>query len=303
MGKDQCHLECGPEGRLEFGGSPYQVEGVNRDGVSLELGGGDVFSFVKTERADLYRNTVRLKVNMPVSLSRREIWRYDSPPVLYGEDMRPRYPFNNAYPREIERGSYAADYAVIDAESGARRAVVYADEIDTREDAENRLEYDGGPFGYTHYDVETSIDKAFLTLASGGGYLYKAAIHGRPIVLDLNRSCFMRDAQSVTANGAKALNVTGAYFADHDVGGRPHYVDWVARELAQRTRRRREFTVKTHLAAFNARVGAGMGITLKGEKVAGTVNAFSFRFKRDAAFVATFRVTEDIDDKNQGTGG
>jgi len=295
----RCHLECGPDGRLQFLNSPYQVENVASDGVSHLFEGGEVFYFGKSDRADLYRNTVRLKVNMPVSLSRREIWRYDNPPVTYDDDLRPRYPFGASHLREIERGRYAAMYSVIDGESGAKRPVIYADDIDNREDARRRLEYSGGSFSYTHYDVESGIDKAFLTIDSGGGgYLYNASIHGRPIVLDLNRSCFMRDAQSVARNGAKVLNVTGAYFADHDVGGRPHYVDWVARELAERARQRREFTVRTHQGLFNARVGAKVGIAVKGVKATGTVEAFSFRFGRDAAFVSTFRVAEDICEEN-----
>ena len=295
----RCHLECGPEGRLEFAGSPYQAEGLAAEGVSHVFDGGDIFHFGKTDRADLFRNTVRLKVNMPVSLSRREIWRYDNPPVVYGPEMRPRFPFSASHLRDIERGRYAARYSVIDGETGAARPVVFADDIDQRKEAERRLEYDGGVFSYTHYDVESSIDKAFLTLASGGGgYLYNASIHGRPIVLDLNRSCFMRDAQSVAEIGSRALNVTGAYFTDHDIGGRPHYVDWVARELAERARHRREFTVRTHQGLFNARVGATVAISLKGEKVTGTVDAFSFRFGREAAFVSTFRIAENIRDKN-----
>jgi len=294
----RCHLECGPDGRLGFLGSPYQTEGAAADGVSHVFGGDDIFYYGKTERADLYRNTVRLRVNMPVSLSRREIWRYDTPPVFYDENMRPRFPFGYAPGREIERGRYAAGYSVVDGESGAVRPVIFADDIDTREEAEGRLEYEGGAFSYSHYDVETSIDKALLTLANvGGGYLYNASIHGRPIVLDLNRSCFMRDARSVAEKGTRALNVTGAYFTEHDVGGRPHYVDWVARELAERARYWREFTVRTYQGLFNARVGAKVGISLRGEKAVGTVGAFSFRFRRDAAFVSTFRVTENMQEK------
>ena len=295
----RCHLEFGPDGRLEFSNSPYQVETAPAEDVPHVFGGGEIFSYRKTDRADLYRNTVRLKVNMPVSLSRREIWRYDNPPVVYDDDMRPRFPFGHTPGREIERGRYAALYSVIDGESGAKRPVIYADDIDCKTEAERRLEYSGGSFSYSHYDVESGIDKAFLTLdGGGGGYLYKASIHGRPIVLDLNRSCFMRDAESAAKNGARVLNVTGAYFSDYDVGGRPHYVDWVGRELAERARHRREFTVRTHRGLFNARVGAGVGISLRGEKLSGTIGAFSFRYGRDAAFASTFRIIENIGDKN-----
>jgi hypothetical protein len=37
----------------------------------------------KMVRAELYRNTVRLKINLPVVFEKQEIWRYDEAPVLY----------------------------------------------------------------------------------------------------------------------------------------------------------------------------------------------------------------------------
>jgi hypothetical protein len=57
---------------------------------------------------------------------------------------------------------------------------------------------------------------------------------------------------------------------------------------------RREFTVKTHKALFNARIGAKVKIHTKNDELSGTINAFSFRYKRDKAFIATFRMTEEI---------
>ena len=50
--------------------------------------------------------------------------------------------------------------------------------------------------------------------------------------------------------------------------------------------------MKTHRGLFNARVGAKVQITVKCEQAIGTINAFSFRYKRDAAFVATFKIIE-----------
>jgi hypothetical protein len=96
----------------------------------------------------------------------------------------------------------------------------------------------------------------------------------------------------VAAYGTVALNVTGSYFSEHEIDGKPQYEDWVIRELTERIQNRREFTVKTHRALFNARVGAKVKIQTRNEELAGTINAFSFRYKRDAAFVATFRISE-----------
>ena len=235
---------------------------------------------------------MRLKVNMPVSLEKQEIWRYDDPPVFYDDYLQAHYPFKFPLVREIEAGSYEANYKVIEA-NGKERNVVFADEIDTKEEAENRLEFDGGAFFYGQYDVTTNFDKAILTLNKiNDGDLYKAIIYGRPIVLDLNRSCFVRDTEGINKFGTVALNVTGTYFSEYDINGIPQYEDWVIRELAERIQSRREFTVKTHRGIFNARVGANVKIVTKNENLTGSINALSFRYKHDRAFIASFRITE-----------
>jgi hypothetical protein len=216
---------------------------------------------------------VRLKINLPIALEKQEIWRYEDPPVLYDEapfgmpnsiaetqgvsaQIIQKYPFKYPLVREIEGGNYEAHYSIIDA-GGKERAVVFADEIDTKAEAESRLEYDGGPFFYSAYDVTARHDRAILRLhKDADGDVYRAAIFGRPIVLDLNRSCFRHDSGGIAAYGTAALNVTGAYFSEHEINGKPHYEDWVNRELLERIQNRREFTVKTHRGLFNGRVGA-----------------------------------------------
>jgi len=304
----RCHLETAPEKPLVFAHSPYQSEPLGGNEYSHTFNGEDIFYLRKIDRAELYRNTVRLKINIPVSLEKQEIWRYDEPPVFYDDFLQPHYPFKFPLVREIEAGKYEAKYRIID-ESGKERNVVFADEIDTQQEAENRLEYDVtsgagfGSFTYSVYDVTSNYDKAILTIQKeNDGDLYKAAIYGRPIILDLNRSCFVRDVDGIAAYGTAALNVTGSYFSEDMVTdklsvtmqGKPQYEDWVIRELAERIQSRREFTVKTHRGLFNARVGAKIKIKTRNEEMAGIINAFSFRYKREEAFVASFRITEEV---------
>jgi hypothetical protein len=292
----RCHLECAPERPLVFAHSPYQTEAILNEEYSYTFKGDNIFYLKKIDKSELYRNTVRLKVNMPVSMERQEIWHYDDSPVIYDEYLHPHYPFKFPLLREIEKGKYEAKYKIKDAD-GKERNVVFADQIDTKEEAENRLEYDGGEFFYSHYDVTSNHDRAVITLNNEtDGDLYRAEIYGRPIVLDLNRSCFNRDIEAVAACGTVALNVTGSYFSDFEVvRGNvmiSHYEDWVIRELEERLQNKNEFLIKTHRALFNARVGASVKIETKDEETAGTINAFSFRYKRDKAFIATFRVIE-----------
>jgi hypothetical protein len=288
----RCHLECAPEKPLVFAHSPYQSEPLNEDDYSYTFTGEDIFYLRKTSRAEQYRNTVRLKINLPVALEKQEIWRYEDPPVLYDDFLQAHYPFKYPLVREIEGGSYEAYYKIIDA-AGKERAVVFADEIDTKGEAENRLEYDGGPFSYSTYDVSTHHDRAILTLdKETEGDLYKAAIYGKPIILDLNRSCFIHDSEGIAAYGTAALNVTGSYFSEYEIEGKPHYEDWVIRELAERIQESREFTVKTHRGLFHGRVGAKVNIQTNGELLRGTINAFTFRFRKDEAFQSSFKITE-----------
>jgi hypothetical protein len=233
---------------------------------------------------------------MPVSLARQEIWHYDDSPVFYDEFLQAHYPFKYPLVREIEAGLYEAKYKIKDTD-GKERNVIYADEIDTQGEAENRLEYDGGPFSYSTYDITTNHDKAILTLhKENDGDLYRASIYGRPIVLDINRSCFIRDIEAVAAYGTVALNVTGSYFSEYPIqkGNLPiaQYEDWVMRELEEHLQNGREFTVKTHRALFHARVGANVKIAVRNEEMEGIIKAFSFRYKKDKAFIAAFKIKE-----------
>jgi hypothetical protein len=296
----RCHLECAPEKPLVFAHSIYQTEPLADNEYSYVFTGEDIFYLRITDRAELYRNSIRLKVNMPVSLERQEIWRYDESPVFYDEFLQPYYPFRYPLVRESETRRYEARYKIKEKNekthlrSGINeRPVVFADEIDTQEEAENRLCYDGGSFSYSHYDVTSNSDRAILTLQKeNDGDLYNATIHGRPIVLDLNRSSFLTDSEAAAVYGTVALNVTGSYFSEYEIDGKPHYEDWVIRELAERLQNRREFTVKTHRPLFHARVGANVKIKDKKEERRGVISGFSFRYKRNKAFVATFKILE-----------
>jgi len=289
----RCHLECPVEKPLVFAHSPYQSELLETSDYSYTFLGKDIFYLRKTARADYYRNTVRLKVNMPVVLEKQAIWRYDDPPVFYDDFLQTHYVFRYPLVRDIEVGNYEAKYRIKDSE-GKERNVVYADQIDTQTEAENRLDYDGGGFSYSQYDVTTYRDRAILTLhKENDGDLYGAAIYGRPIVLDLNRSCFLKDTEAVNAFGTAALNITGSYFSDYAIGETKHYEDWVTRELVERLRNGREITVKTHRALFHARVGARVQLTMNNEHLTGAINAFSLRYKRDRAFVAAFKIKEE----------
>jgi hypothetical protein len=289
----RCHLECAPEKPLVFAHSPYQSEPLHEDDYSYTFTGENIFYLRKTAKAEQYRNTVRLKINLPIVLEKQEIWRYEEPPVLYDDFLQAHYPFKSPLVREIEAGPYEAHYRIIEA-NGKQRAVVYADDIDTQGEAEGRLEYEGGPLSYSAYDVTTHTDRAILTLHKEADCdLYKAAIYGKPIILDLNRSCFFTNNKGIAAYGTAALNVTGSYFSEYEITGRSQYEDWAVRELAERIQNKREFTVKTHRGLFNARVGAKVKIEVRSEELKGKITEFHFRYRKDEAFQSSFKINEE----------
>jgi hypothetical protein len=288
----RCHLECAPEKPLVFAHSPYQTESLEEDAISYTFTGGDIFYLRLASRSGAYRNTVRLKINLPVALEKQEIWRYADPPVIYDQNMRPVYPFRSTARRDIENEGYEARYTVKD-DKGQERNVVYADFVDTKEEAESRLNYEGGDFSYSAYDVTTHHDRALVCLQTEtDGDLFADSIHGRPIVLDVNRSCFLRDNEEIQKYGTSALNVTGSYFSENEVNGRPQYEDWTGRELAARLHPKREITIKTHRAVFHGRVGARVKIETRKENYTGVIDALTLRYKKEAAFEATYKLTE-----------
>jgi hypothetical protein len=171
--------------------------------------------------------------------------------------------------------------------------VVFASEVDTKEEAEARLNYEGGSLRYETYDVTSHHDRAILTLEHDGDCdLYAASIYGKPIVLDLNRSCFLRDSDAISQFGTAALNVTGSYFSEDLVNDTPQYEDWTMRELSARLNPKREITVKTHRGVFHGRVGAAVRIATQDEMMTGTVTGFTLRYKKRSAFEAGYSVIE-----------
>jgi len=77
-----------------------------------------------------------------------------------------------------------------------------------------------------------------------------------------------------------------------------HYEDWVVRELEERLQHRREFLIKTHKALFHARVGAKVKLSINNyqltkEETEGVISAFHLRYRRNKAFVASFKIKEE----------
>jgi hypothetical protein len=97
----------------------------------------------------------------------------------------------------------------------------------------------------------------------------------------------------VAARGTRALNVTGKYFSEDVVFGKPHYEDWTERELAERLAAHREITVKTNRGVFHGRVGAKAAVVTSEGTLTGEITEVSLMFKKISPFVAVFKINEE----------
>ena len=127
--------------------------------------------------------------------------------------------------------------------------------------------------------------------------LEELSIWGRPIAVEPNFACFLRDEESIALYGTRALNVTGGYFSDSLYDGVPHYRRWTEATLASLCRLRKRYVAETNRGIFHARVGAlvevnemllGSGIE---ERVC-EIEGLSFRFRKGKSFVARFELLE-----------
>jgi len=286
----RCRLEFSPTGKLVFQNSPYQQDSNGEEDGYFRIEGNEIFMLTTTERYDLYANSVRFRANLPERLGRQEIWRYEDAPILYDENEKPYFPFRGNIERRIEKNNYEAEYKVTGMDMEDLQ-VLFADEVDSPEQAEARLQFSGGPFGYLQFDTAEHLDKALIMLnAENDGDLFNATIHGRPIVMNLNRSCFRSDTSEIKKRGLRVKNTTGAYYSECEFAGIPHYEDWVKKELAERVKPVKEYTIKTHKAIFNAKIGADMEVDLEKGKIRGVLVSYSLTYKAKKAFVATLKI-------------
>jgi hypothetical protein len=104
----RAHLEFDRENTLVFDGSVYETNNIVDDTISYTFRGEQVYRIRARVRRDLYRNAVRFKANMPVLLSKREV--YTVPDA--GVNGRKKYKYYT-YDRD-----------------GNQKAVVFFDEVE-----------------------------------------------------------------------------------------------------------------------------------------------------------------------------
>jgi len=296
----RAHLETAVEKPLVFAHSPYQEEDEESRTIEYVLGNGNLFSLRSEDSWGEFRNDIRLKWNKCLPQPRQRLWHYADPPVEYGEDLSPHYPFSAAgRKREIESETveYTALYTA-SGDDGRERTVVYADELDTLADLEARMVIDGPALEIASYNPDRYPDRAVIRLScSADTMLEELSIWGRPIAVEPNFACFKRNEESIALYGTRALDVTGGYFSDTLYDGVPHYQHWTEATLQRLCRMRKRYVAQTNRGLFHARAGALVKVdeTLLGSGIEGRVceiEGLVFRFRKTKSFVARFELQE-----------
>jgi len=290
----KAHLECSKDRMITFAHSRYDTDYEEESPIGFTLTDEDVFEYRKFVATDRYKNTLRMKWTKYKEIERTVLWKYHDEPVLYDENIEPYYPFIPRT-RDIEKyENYEAPYTYTDPE-GKNHTVVYAEDIDTQEDFEANLLYEGSSIDVKKYNTTLHTDKALVQLeASGPVNLRQAIIHGKGIIPQHNYSHFISDVSEVENRGTKALNITNKYMSDDELNGRPFYEMWAEDTLQELKDVRRGYFIKTNKALFHARAGACIQIELSDacgiSEQKALIEELVLRYKKSEAFETAMTV-------------
>lgn len=277
------HLECGKDFPLVFD-SEDDKETATDDTYTL-----DADSITHVRRFDSnadYANSIRLKYTRHAQTEKRELWRFAEQPTWLDEDMGVYFPFTGT--RDIETTCEEAEYKTR-TDDGKILPVVYADEIDTKEEFEQRIvTRNGARLNVERYDTTTSKDRAYLkvTATTGGALLKSMSIFGRAITAEKNQAIYIRDDKEIERNGLAVKNVTSKFLSETEVDGKPFAQVYAERLLERHKKRQTGYFVKTNRALVGARAGATIRINLREEKSCETcrITRLTLRYKNDVAF-------------------
>jgi hypothetical protein len=296
-----AHLETPVEEKLLFAHSPYQREEEEPEETPYTLGNANLFYLSRTDAREEFHNEIRLKWNKAETKPRQKLWRYEDPPVLYAEDLSPFYPFRAAGEKraiENEEPEYTALYTAL-GDDGKPRTVLYADELDTQAQVESGMQTSGPGLEVAFYNPERYPDRAVIRLlCTADTDLEELSIWGRPIAVEPNFACYLRDEESIAAHGLRVLNATGKYFSDTLYDEKPQYSLWTERTLDRLSKFRRRYLAKTNRGIFHARVGAKVELSetklSSGISVTCRIEELFLRYRKNESFVTRLGMVEDV---------
>ena len=283
-------LEGGLDKKILFSDSPYQSDAGSNHATD-ELPGTLFYEIQEEEAGDEYFNSVRLKWNLPERLAYQVIWEYEGTPVVFDESYKPTYPFlPDGYQAILDSSvPYEAAYQV--QEDYQLLNVVYADQVQSREDVQNGMIFEadgGGSEGLTVSFYTAESTRALINLnCSAAGNLKSLTIEGRPVVMRSNQACYRKDQDEIDRYGLQVLNVTGKYFTAS------HFEDWVLRTLANGIGRRRRFTARSDRGVFYIRCGASCRFIRQEEAVTCRVEELYLDYGEDRGMESRVTLLEE----------
>lgn len=292
----KAHVECTKDKVLTFAYSPYDNDYTAETEASWKLDGDSITDYRIFERADEYKNTIRMKWTHYSRTDRVKLWSYnDEPKVFDSVNRRSVYPFGDGT-RDIEKyDSYEAVYTVTDAD-GKTYAVVQADEVDDAETLEANISDSENCIEVLNYNTTAKPDRALIRLnAPHPTDLIRCEIWGKAVIAEQNFSNFIRNAAGVANYGTKAENITNKYMSDTAIDGIPFYERWGIDTLEEKSRFRKGMFIKTNQALFHARAGALISIDLVDScgvyEEKAEILELVLRYRKDAAFETSLLLT------------
>lgn len=267
-----AHLECGAEKRIIFAYSSFQEEENQCNENGFLFRASHIYAMTTEIAGERFSNDVRLKWHRTVRGEHQQIWKYDDAPVVYGEDLKPAYPFlnyGNLRDIQILDQDYIAEYRVII--GGQRLPMIHAVEVDDSVTVTARME-NSGVIELQDYDRETTPDSALLHLVcEEPGNLENLDIWGTPYYQQLNCCCYRKDQASINQWGRRVRNITGAYFTQEKKDGVIQCEKWVEERLTRFGKPRKRYRMKTEMPLFPWKPHCRVQIegTLRGTKDSG----------------------------------
>lgn len=292
----KAHVECTKDKVLTFAYSPYDNDYTAETEASWKLDGDSITDYRIFERADEYKNTIRMKWTHYSKTDRVKLWSYnDEPKVFDSVNRRSVYPFGDGT-RDIEKyDSYEAVYTVTD-EDGKTYSVVQADEVDDAETFSENISDSENCMEVMNYNTTAKPDRALIRLnAPHPTDLIRCEIWGKAVIAEQNFSNFIRNAAGVANYGTKAENISNKYMSDTAIDGIPFYERWGIDTLEEKSRFRKGMFIKTNQALFHARAGALISIDLVDScgvyEEKALILELVLRYKKDAAFETSLLLT------------
>lgn len=282
-----AHLETAMEKPLVFVNSEDEVQYV--------FDSSNVTHVRMHDLRSQYRNTIRLRWTRYREFAHAELWRYSDPPVVYTGGLAPTFPFVvDGEKRAIENGEYDAHYTVKTTE-GKSLVVVYAENLDSKDEFAANIVTVGPPLQVLEYDVATRRDRATVRLGTETDTVLRSAtIFGDAIAGETSFSHYIDKPSEVDLNGTVAENITTPYLSESLRDGVPYYRAFAAGLLDKLACARKGFFLKTNRGVFHARVGAAVSVNLPDGLVCerAEIVEMELRYKAREAFHATFFLEE-----------